>query len=138
MTHTSETLNPATTYPASLFFDNNPLPCFIVNAASLQIINANKTCCKFYGYTAPELAALSFLDLDCSVDKLKLFQNFQRPLIDQVCKVERQHLKKNGDVAFVEIYTSVLKIDSKPVYQIAVVDVTEKELKNSLKSEITN
>ena len=127
MTHTSETLNLSTTYPASLFFDNNPLPCFIVNAASLQIINANKICCKFYGYTAPELTALSFLDLDCSVDKLKLFQTFQRPSIDQVCRVERQHLKKNGAVVFVEIYTSVLKVETKTFYQIAVVDVTEKK-----------
>ncbi len=125
MTHTSETLNLATTYPASLFFDNNPLPCLIVNAASLQIINANKACCNFYGYTAPELTSLSFLDLDCSTDKIKNFQNFQRPSIDQVCKVKRQHLKKNGDIVVVDIYTSVLKIDSKQVYQIAVVDVTE-------------
>jgi PAS domain S-box-containing protein len=125
VTHSSDTLNAATAYPASLFFDNNPLPCFIVNAASLQIINANRICCKFYGYTAPELTALSFLDLDCSTDKLKLFQNFPRPSIDQVCKVGRQHLKKNGDIVAVEIYTSVLKIESKTVYQIAVVDVTE-------------
>ncbi len=118
--------NQTNAYSASLFFESNPLPCFIVNAASLQIITANKACCSFYGYTAPELAALSFLDLDHSTDKIKLFQNFKRPLIDQACKAERHHLKKNGDVVVVEVYTSVLKIDSKPVYQIAVVDVTDK------------
>lgn len=135
MLNPTSTLNQATAYSDSLLFDNYPLPSFIVNAASLQIIDANKACCNFYGYTAVEFIALSFLDLDHYIDKLKLFQNFKRPLINQVSKVERQHLKKNGDVVIVEVYTSVLKIDSKSVYQIAVVDVTEtKKYKNSSES----
>ncbi len=126
MTDLSFALKQNTAYFSSLFFDNNPLPCFIVNAASLQIINANKACCNFYGYGCMELTVLSFLDLDMTPDKIKLFQNFKRPSIDQVYKEERQHLKKNGDVVVVEVYVSFLKVESKPVYQIAIVDITDK------------
>jgi len=122
----SYVLNQNTTYSSSLFFDNNPLPCLIVNAASLQIINANKACCNFYGYKANELTSFSFLDLHLTADKIRLFQNFQRPSKDEVSKEVHKHLKKNGDIVVVEVYSSVLKLDSKPVYQIAVVDITER------------
>lgn len=128
MSNPSYALNQNTAYSSSLFFDSNPLPCFIVNAASLQIINANKACCNFYGYSLAELTALSFLDLHLAPDKIKLFQNFKRPSASQVCKEEHQHLKKNRDVIVVEIYKSVLKIDSNPVYQIVIVDITDKIL----------
>ncbi len=44
----------------------------------------------------------------------------------QIIKEEQQHLKKNGDAIVVEVYTSFLKIESKPVYQIIIVDITDK------------
>ena len=128
MSNPSYALNQNTTYSTSLFFDSNPLPCFIVNAASLQIINANKASCNFYGYSFTGLTGLSFLDLHLAPDKIKLFQNFKRPLIDEVYKEECEHLKKNGEVVVVEIYTSVLKIESKSFYQITIVDITDKIL----------
>ncbi|HVE60640.1 MAG TPA: PAS domain S-box protein, partial [Chitinophagaceae bacterium] len=111
---------------SSLFFDNNPLPCFIVNAASLQIINANKASCIFYEYSLTELITSSFLDLYTAPNKLELFRHFKRPCNGEVFKEEVKHLKKNGDVVTVEIYITLLKIDSKPVYQIAIVDITDK------------
>ena len=125
MSDQSYALKQNTAYSSSLFFDNNPLPFLIVNAASLQIINVNKACCNFYGYYATELIGLSFLDLHSNQDKIKLFQNFKRPLVEQVSKEQEQHLKKNGDVVDVEVYISVLKIESKSFYQIAIVDITD-------------
>ncbi|MFN2438885.1 MAG: PAS domain-containing protein, partial [Chitinophagaceae bacterium] len=95
-------------------------------AASLQIINANKASCIFYEYNLTELITSSFLDLYTAPNKLELFRHFKRPSNGEIFKEEGKHFKKNGDVITVEIYTTLLKIDSKPVYQIAIVDITDK------------
>ena len=96
----------------NLFF-NNPLPIFIWDINTLEILELNDVALKEYGYTREELLKMSVLDLreEKYHERLKGFANHFRLSADTRSAAVWEHKTKNGETLILDI--SSHKIDYK-------------------------
>ena len=109
-----------------LLFENNPLPIIVWEFKTLKIIDSNEAAQVKYGYTAGEFTKLSTKDIRPSEDW---------PLLEAATKNEEaygkrhhqvwRHLKKNGDVMYLDITGSFINFNGKRVVLSISNDVTE-------------
>lgn len=109
--------------PQSALFELHPLPGFVIEPASLRILQANKAALSFYGYSAGELDALGFSGLFHPLDQLtwlrELKQGGAREWQGQALQV-----KKCGDKVMAEVFLSTIEMEEGLFWQVAVTDIT--------------
>ncbi|HVG14130.1 MAG TPA: PAS domain S-box protein [Chitinophagaceae bacterium] len=110
-----------------LLFDDNPLPFWIYDPATLKFLEVNTAALDFYGYTREEFLNLALFDLYLPED------------IDRIKKViskvsENGHAivntwtqkKKNGDLVTVEVSRNELQYHSVSARLVVIRDITER------------
>lgn len=108
-------------------FENNPMPMFLWDFETLQIIDCNEEALMKYGYTRSE-----FLNL--TIKELRPLEDI--PFIEDVVKSEEvyanthrkvwRHRKKNGELMFFNINAHLINYEGKRVSLVMIDDVTEK------------
>ena len=110
-----------------LLFSSNPLPAWIFDVETLQFLEVNKAAIGFYGYTREEFLAMKITDIRPAVDIPALHADIQRRSDPKYN--ERQiwrHIKKNGELVHVEIYSDRITYEKRPASLVMVNDVTQK------------
>lgn len=121
----------------NLFF-NNPMPIFIWNIETLEIMEANETAQKEYGYTRDELMSMSVLNLspENEHDKLK---GLTRTFLETDVKKEADiwtHIKKTGELMVVDVSSHKIDFNGTAAVLAIANNITEKvRLEEKLEEE---
>src|SRR6201996_6298920 len=109
-------------------FNNNPMPMWVFDAASLHFLEANESAVTHYGYTQDEFLSRSLADIQLGENRKTLLQEVEdiRHSRDGVQKGIYQHVKKSGDVIFVDIAWHWIRYKDKPAVLVLANDVTER------------
>lgn len=131
-------------------FNHSPLPTWLFDMDTLEILMVNEAACSIYGYTEEEYNTMNLRDIRPSEDipyleqKISELTDHDRNVLPSVMR----HRKKNGDIIYVKVKSSSVYLDSKKVKLASAFDFTtemehQKQLldinaKLSAASEIAN
>ena len=87
-------------------FENGPIPVWVVDAKTLGFIIANKAAVDKYGYSEHEFTNMTILDIRPKEDVGAVLNNFiKKEKPDYFDAGYWRHVKKNGKVFYVHVYT---------------------------------
>jgi PAS domain S-box-containing protein len=113
--------------PFRLLFEKNPVPMYVYDWETLQILAVNDRALAQYGYTSEQFLALSMPDLVAPEELEQVLQN--RSGDEGLLKVsKRRHRKADHSIVFVEIARDRLLFEGRPAALVSCIDVTEKTL----------
>ena len=108
-------------------FDNNPQPMYIFNLETQQIMECNKRLISKYGYEHEEFSNFKITNFRPEEDWDKVLE----AIADSGSFGERhpkiwRHLKKNGDMMYVEIIANIIEFNGVRAALVLIDDVTER------------
>jgi two-component system sensor histidine kinase UhpB len=119
-------------------FNNNPMPMWVFDAITLRFLEANAEAIHHYGYSHEEFLGKTLADIRLDGDEFQI-----RTEVDQILQTREvmkkglwQHVKKNGQVIFVEITWHSVEYKHQPAVLVLASDVTERiVLENELNEQ---
>lgn len=106
-------------------FEQNPMPMWIYNLDTLAFLEINDAAVQHYGYSRYEFLKMHLTDIYPIEDVEKL----QRAVTDTTKIFDNagqwRHIKKNGDIIYVEIISHSIEYDSVKARLVLTNDVTE-------------
>jgi len=116
-----------------LLFVTNPQPMWILDCETLNFIEVNESALRHYGYSKGEFLSMSALDIRPPEDIPRYLNDIQHIIAGKKIFSERRHIKKNGDIIFVEILTSTIYYQGKLANHVLIKDITKrKKIEESL------
>ena len=112
------------------FFNLNPLPSWIYEIATFQILEVNAAAIELYGYSRKEFLSLTLRDLGPKEDFSKL-DDFLRNIDTTEGKIQfgiLSHQKKNGNLIQMDIVGHKVNFNNKKCILNISQDVTEKQV----------
>lgn len=109
-----------------LLFQDNPLPMMVYDAESLQILDVNKTTVQHYGYSVEEMQNRTMLDIRPAEDREAAGLAMSAHDAKSNSGETWRHMKKDGSLIEVQIYTRSVEYNGRPARLSAYVDVTER------------
>ena len=109
-------------------FNNNPMPMWVFDAQSFRFLEANGAAVLHYGYTHDEFLSMTLADIRVSgrPEDLKEEVAALRHIRDGVKKGIREHVKKNGEIIFVDGAWHSIMYKDRPAVLALANDVTER------------
>jgi PAS domain S-box-containing protein len=106
-------------------FENNPLPMWIFDMETLAFLEVNNSAILNYGYSRDEFMNMTIKDIRPMEDiEATLKQVQDEKLINQ--PGIWRHIRKNGDIIFVELTTHLVDYETRPAKLVLANDVTER------------
>lgn len=106
-------------------FNNNPIPMWFYDLNSYKFLEVNQAALSHYGYTREEFLNMTIMDIrpkeDISILKEDVINNSSQLSKPKVWR----HLKKNGEMIFVEIKSHSFSFKGIDARNVMVHDVTE-------------
>lgn len=106
-------------------FENNPLPMWVLEIASLRFLDVNESAVKHYGYSREEFLAMSSVELRPKEERTRYLQENQNARGTQKAGIWK-HRKKDGAIIHCEIIVHEILFEGKPGRLVLSNDVTEK------------
>ncbi|MGD9366714.1 MAG: PAS domain S-box protein [Desulfobacteraceae bacterium] len=106
-------------------FNNDPNPIFIIDPASLEIIDINERARECYGYSRKDIRGMPFLRLGEPDDREVEYGFKHLPLGQSILLAKRRHFRKNGRSFYVNISVSHARYGEGEVLIATTTDVTE-------------
>lgn len=108
-----------------LLFENVPLPVFVYDLETLNIIGCNAAALEQYGYSRDEMLNLNMLEVHSLEDRLKFIDHVPTmPAEIQLFGVWR-HQRKDGTIMDMEVTGYALELDGRSTRIAVCQDVTE-------------
>jgi PAS domain S-box-containing protein len=111
-----------------LLFEYNPEPMWIFELDTLRFLEVNDAAVEHYGYSKKEFLSMTIKEIRPKEDLDLLIKNLGLMLKKNRSSVFARHLKKNGELIFVELTTVQVNWNDKKAIHILVNDVTEKKI----------
>ncbi|HEV7557930.1 MAG TPA: PAS domain S-box protein, partial [Kofleriaceae bacterium] len=107
-------------------FDANPLPMFVSDRDTLQILMVNRAACEHYGWSEVELLAMTIRDIRPREEIHAFEAAFAVATKDAVSKYSRagRHRTKDGRVIDVTLEITRMMLGDRPASLAVVTDVT--------------
>jgi PAS domain S-box-containing protein len=111
-------------------FNNNPMPMWVFDAVTYRILEANSAAVQHYGYTHEEFLTKTLADIRFGGDKYELEHEVEsiKGNTDGIRKGIRRHVKKAGEIIFVDIAWHNINYKDHPAILVLASDVTERIL----------
>ena len=112
-----------------VIFEKNPLPMFMINPDTLDIMDANNAAIKDYGYTIEEFKNLNVSDIRFD-EQDGLSKDEVKSLVNKDHKIHNGaalHRKKDGSLINIELTVFLIKVSGETVRLAICNDVTEKK-----------
>lgn len=110
-------------------FDNSPLPKWIFDIETLQIVEVNNAAIEHYGYSREEFLSMTIRDIRPEEDIAQLEQiDRNEPRTDTLLLGHWRHKKKNGEIIHVTLAGHEITYNEKRSMIVVSVDVTEQYL----------
>jgi len=118
-------------------FANNPQPMWIHDIETHAFLEVNNTALNLYGYSREEFLSMTLKDIRPVEDLPELYKVLEATAQMSDLAREWRHLKKNGELIFVEITSHSLVFNGRKARHVLVNNITEhkridEELKHSL------
>ncbi|MCX6306396.1 MAG: PAS domain S-box protein [Bacteroidetes bacterium] len=113
-------------YNYHLLFTNNPQPMVIYDLETLFFLEVNEAAIQHYGYSKDEFLSMTIRDIRPEEDLPALMQDIELTRNMPNAKGQWRHIKKNGDIIFVEINSQSLVFNGRSARHVLINDVTEK------------
>jgi PAS domain S-box-containing protein len=121
-----------------ILFADNPQPMFVYNLSTLSILEVNQTALNFYGYTKDECLKMTIKELHPSEDIQSFLDMMEQTKMGINTDGITKHIKKNGEVIIVEIFSAPANFLGENARLALVVDITErKKMEEAIKFLIT-
>jgi two-component system cell cycle sensor histidine kinase/response regulator CckA len=112
----------------SLFlFVHNPLPMWVFERETLQILQVNDAALRHYGYGLMEFLAMRAGDLHPPEEAPKLLTAFQNANPREQLAGEWRHRKKDGSVIDVEMFLHKIEYSGHAAALVVAQDITERK-----------
>src|SRR5579872_4269278 len=109
-------------------FNNNPMPMWVFDSRNFHFLEANAAAVTHYGYTKEEFLAKTLADIRLDGDPRELRSEVEavRGKRDGVRMGIRRHVKKSGELIFVDMVWHPMNFRNLPAILALAGDVTEK------------
>lgn len=115
-------------------FNNNPQPNWIYDHDTLSFLEVNETAIQHYGYSREEFLSMTLKDIRPVEDIPLLLEDIDIIRNSYNNAGEWRHVKKNGELIFVEIISHTVIFNGRNARHVLVHDVTGRKLaENALK-----
>lgn len=108
-----------------LLFDSNPIPMWLIDLETYRFLAVNDAAVKHYGYSRETFLGMSVLDIRSPEERDKLKAHLASG-VDSGGKKIWRHIKADGDVISVTVYSSDLTYGNRAARLCAAIDVTER------------
>ena len=109
-------------------FDNNPQPMFIFDLETLAFLEVNNPAIKHYGYTRAEFLSMKLTDIRPDEDIEAMLKDIELNKQAYNPAGEWRHIKKNGELIFVEITSYSMVFNGRNARNVLVHDVTARKM----------
>ena len=109
-----------------LLFDGNPVPMLVYDKETLRFLAANDAALDYYGYNREQFLSMNIADVRCPEDRDNLAELVKQLEPSRRAQASR-HLKSDGSVVKVDVYSRALTFTGRPARFVAVIDVTDRE-----------
>jgi PAS domain S-box-containing protein len=117
-----------------LLFDSNPIPVWVYDLETLDILDVNATASNRYGYTREEFLRLKISDLRPQPDVPTLLKNIRETTQAVQDSGPWRHEKKSGEIIDVQIRSYPLNFGGKDARLAVATDITDqKKAEDALK-----
>jgi diguanylate cyclase (GGDEF)-like protein/PAS domain S-box-containing protein len=112
-----------------LLFENNPVPMFVCDNETLEVIAVNQAAATHYGYAIDTFSTKSVydLDLDLDCDSGSSVKSWEFAKSSSAGGVQRRHRRSDGSVMDVAVYFQRLVHEGRDATLFAVIDLTERK-----------
>ncbi len=107
-------------------FERNPQPMFIFDFETLSILEANTAITDHYGYSNEEFLSLTLKDIRPAEDIPNFLNGIRQMNSAYSSKGISRHLKKNGELIYVEIAAHSITYKGRIATHIMINDITER------------
>ena len=107
-----------------LLFEHNPVPMWVYDAQTLNIIAVNAAALAQYGYTREEFVSLSLFDLHHPSDAAQLHKHMDLAAHEKHAPTAWRHRDRNGELIEVETVTEEIEVEDFHVRVAFVRDMT--------------
>jgi PAS domain S-box-containing protein len=109
-----------------LLFQQSPLPMFVMDLETFYFLDVNEAAIISYGYSKQEFLQLRALDIRPVEDYEKFYAKVNSISSGLVSMGLFRHIKKNGAIVDVEVYSHDFLYNDKISRLILAIDITEK------------
>jgi len=111
----------------SLFY-KSPLPKWIYDQETLQFMEVNEAAVRHYGYSEEDFRRMLITDIRPPEDEADLLLDVQaaRSAFEESRHGVWRHIKKSGDIIFVEVTAHPIEYDGRKARMVVVNDITER------------
>ncbi|MGE5499172.1 MAG: PAS domain S-box protein [Syntrophothermus sp.] len=110
-----------------LLFENNPLPMWIYDLKTLKFLEVNHAAIAKYGYSREDFHQMTLKDIRPISDVKALLQNIASAKDDYSMTESWRHIKKNGDIIYVEIISHSIDYNGRKARMVLANDITERK-----------
>ncbi|MCU7514502.1 MAG: PAS domain S-box protein [Ignavibacteria bacterium] len=112
-----------------LLFRENPHPMWVFGKKTLSFLAVNNAALEQYGYSREEFLSITIKDIRPKEDIIELDKNLEETVSeDYQHSGPWRHMRKNGEVIFVEITSSNITFEGVDARLALATDITEKKL----------
>jgi len=108
-------------------FGNNPQPMWIYDLETLAFLEINDAAIKHYGYSREEFLSMTLKDIRPVEDIPDLLKDVEHTKRTLNTAGEWRHVKKNGELIFVEITSHAIRFNDREARHILVKDITQRK-----------
>jgi PAS domain S-box-containing protein len=116
-------------------FENNPQPLWIYDLKTLAFLEVNNAAIEQYGYSREEFLSMTLKDIRPNEDVDSLLDDVARTTRELNNAGEWRHVKKNGEIIYVEIVSHTLNYDGREARLVHSMDITQRRNAETLLEE---
>ena len=109
-----------------LLFFNSPQPMWIYDLETLSFLEVNQAAIERYGYTKEEFSLMTLKDIRPPEDIPALLKDIEQTTNTYNLAGEWRHLRKNGELMFVEITSHAVTFNGRNARHVLINDITKR------------
>jgi diguanylate cyclase (GGDEF)-like protein/PAS domain S-box-containing protein len=107
-------------------FDSNPLPMWVWDAQTLDVLTVNQAAVDHYGYSREEFQRMKLHDLWLPAERSRREESIRANAGNQTIYAQSKHVTKDQRVVSVEVTARAFKLGNRAVWLTLLNDVTER------------
>ena len=117
-------------------FENGPIPSWIIDADTMQFLVVNNAAVANYGYSKDEFLTLNIKAIRPVEDVTEMVVNYNKRKSDYFDAGINRHMKKDGTVFYVHIYSHATWFGNTKARLCFAIDVNDKVLADKKNTEL--
>ena len=108
-------------------FAKSPQPMWIYDVETLKYLEVNEAAINHYGFSREEFLSMTLKDIRPPEDIPALMRDIELTGKEYNPAGEWRHIKKNGEIIFVEIVSHFVTHNGRPARHVLIKDITERK-----------